>query len=126
MKASEDMKEYCKIMDMDTIDIVEYLEAYAAEHDLPTKIRRMIDVLKVRLELGIDEDAVADDEEEDDDDGLDFLTFEGMDGNTDSRKLAAIHAYAVGMTDAITTMTDFINCIVIPEEVLEDLEEDES
>lgn len=125
MKVTKEMQEYCKIMDMDTIDIVKYLEAYAAEHDLPNKIRKMIDVLKVRLELGMDEDSVADDED-DGDDGLEFLTFEGMDGNTDSRKLAAIQAYAVGMTDAITTMTDFINCIVIPEEVLEDLEEDES
>lgn len=108
METAKMREEQCKIMEMETMDIIEYLEAYGAEHDLPNKIRMMIDQLKIRLELGMDEDDCCSDE----------LCDIG-DTYIDEAKLIAIQAYAAGVSETADQITDFINHMVCS-----DIEED--
>lgn len=105
-------EEQCKIMDMPTIEIVDYLEKYGAENDLPNKIRMMIDQLKLRLENGEDEDLDYDGELTADYDEIDLLSMLGESHLRSEAKLNAIQAYAVGMNDATGIMASFVNNLI--------------
>lgn len=110
-------EEECVINQMPTQDIIEYLERYGAESDMPNKLRMMIDVLKRRMADGNSE--ITEDEEEipfDSGDGellspLDFLMGEGI---STAYKLNAIHAYALGVKETskmfFRLVDDIISC----------------
>lgn len=108
-------EEECVINQMPTRDIIEYLERYGAESDMPNKLRMMIDVLKQRQE----EEPTIDSDDDELLDPFDFLMGEGISA---AYKLNAIHAYALGVKKTSEMFFDLVDEIIS----CDDEDEDES